>query len=72
MLVRKVSFVPMEAKIQLFKSYWYPFMGVLFDVIHTNTLLENLLSVIMIIIIIIIIIIFHDIFPPSRRGSHVK
>ena len=46
MLVRKFSFAPLEAKIQLFKSCCYPFMDVLFGVIHSRTLLENLLSVI--------------------------
>ena len=44
MLVRKHSFAPMEAKIQLFKSYIVTqFMDVLFGVIHTRTPLENLL-----------------------------
>ena len=46
MLVRKFSFAPIEAKIQLFKSYSYPIMDVLFGVIHSRTLLESLLSVI--------------------------
>ena len=46
MLVWKFSFAPIEAKIQLFKSYIVtPFMDALFGVIHTRTLLENLLSV---------------------------
>ena len=54
MLVRKFSFAPIEAKIQLFKSYCYPiysigtqFMDVIFGAIHCRTLLENLLSVIL-------------------------
>ena len=46
MLVRKFSFAPIEAKIQLFKSYCYQFMDVLFGVIHSRTLLESLLSVV--------------------------
>ena len=46
MLVRKFSFAPIEAKIQQFKSYCYPIMDVLFGVIHSRTLLEILLSVI--------------------------
>ena len=46
MLVRKFSFAPNEAKIQLFKSHCYPFMDVHFGVIHSRTQLENLLSVI--------------------------
>ena len=46
MMVRKFSFAPIEAKIQLFKSYCYPFTDVLFGVIHSRTLLESLLSVI--------------------------
>ena len=37
MLVRKFSFAPMEAKIQLLKPYTQ-FMTVLFGVIHTRTL----------------------------------
>ena len=45
MLVRKFSFAPIEEKIQLFKSYCYPIMDVLFGVIHIRTLLGNLLSV---------------------------
>ena len=44
MLVKKSTFAPIEAKIQMFKSYCYP-MDVLFVVIHTITLFENLLSV---------------------------
>ena len=44
-LVRKFSFAPIEAKIQLFKSYSYPIYGcALFCVIYTRTLLESLLS----------------------------
>ena len=46
MLVRKLAFAPIEAKIQLFKSYCYPIYGCLFGVIHTRTLLGNLMSVI--------------------------
>ena len=46
MLVRKLSFAPMAAKIQLFKSYCTPFLDVLFGVMHNRTLLESLLSVI--------------------------
>ena len=42
-VVRKF-FTPMEAQIQLFKSYIVTqFMDILFCVIHTRTLLENLL-----------------------------
>ena len=44
MLVRKFSFAPTEAKIQLFKSYCYPIMDVLFGVTDSRTLLENLVS----------------------------
>ena len=47
MLVRKFSFAPTEAKIQLFKSYCYPIYGCALGVILTRTLLENLLSVIL-------------------------
>ena len=32
----KFSFAPIEAKIQLFKSYCYLFMDVLFGVIHSK------------------------------------
>ena len=46
MLVRKFSFAPIEAKIQPFKSYCTQCMGVPFGVIHSRTLLESLLSVI--------------------------
>ena len=47
MLVRKLSFAPMEAKIKIFRGYIVnPFMDVLFGVIHTRTLLENLLTAI--------------------------
>ena len=47
MLVRKLSFAPMEAKIKFFRGCIVnPFMDVLFGVIHTRTLLENLLTVI--------------------------
>ena len=47
MLVRKFSFAPVEAKIQLIKSYDdTQFMDVLSGVIYTRILLENLLSVI--------------------------
>ena len=45
MLVRKFSFEPIEAKIQLFKSYCHPIYGCALGVIHTRTLSENLLSV---------------------------
>ena len=46
MLVRKFSFVPIEAKIQLFKSYCYPIYGcALWRHSYTRTLLENLWSV---------------------------
>ena len=46
MLVRKFSFSPIEAKIQLFKWYCYPIYGCALWCIHSRTLLENLLSVI--------------------------
>ena len=46
MLVMKFSFEPLEAEIQLCKTYVNQFMAVLSGVIHTLTLLENLLSVI--------------------------
>ena len=48
MLVRKFSFAHVKAKIHLFKSYSIvtQFTDVLFGVIHTRTVLENLLSVI--------------------------
>ena len=45
MLVRKFSSPPINAKIQLLKSYCYP-IYVHFGVIHSRTLLENLLTVI--------------------------
>ena len=45
MLVRKFSFAPIEAKIQLLSNIVTPFMDVLFGIIHSRTLLENLLSV---------------------------
>ena len=40
MLVKIFSFAPIEANIQLFKSYCYPFMDVLFGAIHSRTLLQ--------------------------------
>ena len=43
--VRKFSFAPIEAKIQLFKSYCYPIYGCALWRHSTGTLLENLLSV---------------------------
>ena len=46
MLVRKFSFASMEAKIQLFKSYYYPIYGCALWRHSFRTLLENLLSVI--------------------------
>ena len=43
MLVRKFSFAPIEAKIQLFKSYCHPIYGcALWLDIDSRTLLENL------------------------------
>ena len=45
-MVRKFSLVPIETKIQLFKSFVTQFMDVLVGVIHSRTLLERLLSVI--------------------------
>ena len=45
-LVRKVSFAPVETKINCSSHIVTPFMNVLFGVIHSRTLLENLLSVI--------------------------
>ena len=45
MLVWKFSFAPIEAKIQLFKSYCYPIYGcALWLHPYSRTLLENLLS----------------------------
>ena len=44
MLVRKFSFAPIEAKIQLFKHIVTQFIDVLFGVNHSRTLLESLLS----------------------------
>ena len=46
MPARKFSFTPTKAKNQLLKSYCYLFFNVLFDIILTRTLFENLLSVI--------------------------
>ena len=45
MLAKKFLFAPIEAKIQLFKSYFYPIYGCALCIIHTRTLRENLLSV---------------------------
>ena len=46
-LVKKFSFAPIETKIQLFKFYCYPiYMDVHFGVIHSRTLLEIILSVV--------------------------
>ena len=45
MLVRKFSFAPIEAKIQLFKSYCYPIYGCAFWRHSYQNSLENLLSV---------------------------
>ena len=45
MLVRKFSFAPIEAKIQLFESYCYPIYGCALCR-HSFQILENLLSVI--------------------------
>ena len=46
MLVNKFSFAPIEAKTNCSNHIVTPFMDVLFGVIHSRTLLENLLSVI--------------------------
>ena len=45
MLVRKFSFAPIKAKINCSSPIVTPFMDVLFGVIHTRTLEENFLSV---------------------------
>ena len=37
MLVRKFSFAPIEAKIQLCKLYCYPIYGLHFGIIHSTT-----------------------------------
>ena len=46
MLVRKLSFAHIEANINCSSHIVTPFMDVLFGVIHSRTLLEKLLSVI--------------------------
>ena len=46
MPIRRFSFAHIEAKIQLFKSYCCPIFGCSLCVIHSSTLLENLLSII--------------------------
>ena len=46
MLARKFSFVPIEAKSNCSSNIVTSFMDVVFGVIDTRTLLENLLSVI--------------------------
>ena len=45
MLVRKFSFAPIEARIQLFKSYCYPIYGCALWRHSYRTLLKNLPSV---------------------------